>query len=86
MKLSIATTVLVSSCAVNAFQTAAPVRKITSLNTIALNPFGNNKVETPQPELEKDDDSFDMTGIAVSVSEKTRNIEGVGMEERTMVF
>jgi len=68
MKLSIATTVLLSSYAVSAFQQpAAPVRQITRLNTIALNPFGNKKVETPTPEEpEKKNDSFDMTGIAVS--------------------
>lgn len=70
MKLSIATAVL-TSCAVNAFQQPAlSTRQITSLNTIALNPFGNNKVESPQePEQpKKKDESFDMTGIAVSVS------------------
>ncbi|KAL3941453.1 MAG: hypothetical protein SGBAC_004193 [Bacillariaceae sp.] len=68
MKLSIATAVL-TSCAVNAFQQPAfSTRPITSLNTIALNPFGNNKVESPQePEQpENKDESFDMTGIAVS--------------------
>ncbi|CAJ1949155.1 unnamed protein product [Cylindrotheca closterium] len=69
MKLSIAFAVLASTCTVRAFQQpASPTRKITSLNTIALNPFGNNKVAPPQPEEpeKKDESSFDMTGIAVS--------------------
>lgn len=70
MKLSIAAAVITSTFVVSAFQQpASPVRHITSLNTIALNPFGNNNVAPPQPEEpDKKDESFDMTGVAVSVS------------------
>ena len=84
MKLSVATALLASCCAVSAFQQpAASARKITSLNTIALNPFGNNKVQTPPPEEpKKKNDSFDMNGIALSVSEKEeRHCEVVRMED-----
>ena len=71
MKLSIAAAVFASLCTASAFQPpASPFRQITSLNTIALNPFENKKVAPPQPEEpeKKDESSFDMTGIAVSVS------------------
>lgn len=68
MKFFIATAVLASSCAVSAFQQpAGSIRQITSLNTIALNPYGNQNIEPAQSEEpEKKDNSFDMTGIALS--------------------
>jgi len=68
MKFCIATAVLASSYGVSAFQQqASSIRQITSLNTIALNPLGNEKFEPDQSEKpEKKKNPFDMTGIALS--------------------